>query len=917
MKPTQKLSLILGLLFIAFYSRAEILHVPGSYPTIQAAIDSAAAGDTILIANGTYPENIHFQGKQIVVASYFLTSGDTTHIAQTIIDGGGAPVNQSVVTFDGGETEQTRLVGLTLTNGFAEGGHGGGITLNNGASPRIEDCRIVGNIGSWNYFAGIGIRSTGSSPIVERCLIQNNSAVNNANWDHYGGGAYLSGGAPVFNDCRFDSNRIGFTVNYRNYGGGIFCDNTTATFRNCSFSNNSADHGGGLEMVNSSTVTLQNCRLENNYARDIGGGVLSWSASQVTVDSCVFLKNHSNNQGGAIITGGNGQMTVQYCTITDNRSPNGGAIFARDNTSPVITNCIIFYNWPNEILPATLNTITYCDVRGGYPGNGNLNIDPLFCDWWNEDYTLAENSACLTGGDGGNRMGYYGIGCSEVYPQILNVPQSYPTIQAAILASYQGDTVLVAPGTYHENIDFWGRRVLLASNYLLSGDTADISATVLDGGGATVNQSVVSMTRGEDSLAMMVGFTITNGYTDGNHGGGVTITNKSRPEIRDCRVIQNVGGGGWARGVGVFISGASPLLERCLIANNSININNNNDHIGAGAFIAAGASPVLRNCRFLNNQIAVSINHRNYGGGAYIDNSSPRFIGCYFFGNTADYGGAIEGVNSPNLIIQNCLITGNYVRDNGAGVYLSNSSATLINNTFSGNLASGAGGGILCDNSSPTIMNTILWEDSASSGENEIHLVSGTPSVSYSDIQGSWSGTGNIEADPLFADTVNYYLTESSPCVDAGNPDPAYNDPENPNNPGFALFPAMGTLRNDMGAYGGPHSVNWIITAIDDGNPAEVLVPEQFELYQNFPNPFNPETRLRFQIARAERVKLVIYDMLGREVKTLIDHNLTVGNYEVRWDGKDNSGRQVASSIYFYRLTAGSFVQTRKMTLLR
>ncbi len=98
---------------------------------------------------------------------------------------------------------------------------------------------------------------------------------------------------------------------------------------------------------------------------------------------------------------------------------------------------------------------------------------------------------------------------------------------------------------------------------------------------------------------------------------------------------------------------------------------------------------------------------------------------------------------------------------------------------------------------------------------------------------------------------------------------------------------------------------------------------KRFALYQNYPNPFNPETNLRFQIPQWGRsgrgfVKLQIFDLQGRIVRTLVNKKLAPGSYNIRWDGKDDNGAQVASGVYFYRLTAGSsFVATRKMVLLR
>jgi flagellar hook assembly protein FlgD len=88
-------------------------------------------------------------------------------------------------------------------------------------------------------------------------------------------------------------------------------------------------------------------------------------------------------------------------------------------------------------------------------------------------------------------------------------------------------------------------------------------------------------------------------------------------------------------------------------------------------------------------------------------------------------------------------------------------------------------------------------------------------------------------------------------------------------------------------------------------------------LYQNFPNPFNPATTIAFDLQIGRDVTLIIYDVAGGLVRTLVSRNLPVGRYTSDWNGTDDSGRRVASGIYFYRLHAGGFVETRKMVLLK
>jgi len=97
-------------------------------------------------------------------------------------------------------------------------------------------------------------------------------------------------------------------------------------------------------------------------------------------------------------------------------------------------------------------------------------------------------------------------------------------------------------------------------------------------------------------------------------------------------------------------------------------------------------------------------------------------------------------------------------------------------------------------------------------------------------------------------------------------------------------------------------------------------VPQHYRLSQNYPNPFNPATRIEYQLpvhTAQVRVSLKIYNVMGQEVRTLVNELQQPGYYAVTWDGRDSSGSEVATGIYFYRLAAGAFTATRRMALLK
>jgi hypothetical protein len=93
--------------------------------------------------------------------------------------------------------------------------------------------------------------------------------------------------------------------------------------------------------------------------------------------------------------------------------------------------------------------------------------------------------------------------------------------------------------------------------------------------------------------------------------------------------------------------------------------------------------------------------------------------------------------------------------------------------------------------------------------------------------------------------------------------------------------------------------------------------PADFDLSPAYPNPFNPQTTIRYAVPEETDVSIVVYDVQGRHVRTVVEKNRTAGSHEILWDGKNDNGEHVASGLYFYRMTAGDFSKTGKMTLLK
>ncbi|MCK4654976.1 MAG: hypothetical protein KAU01_11095, partial [Candidatus Cloacimonetes bacterium] len=391
---------------------------------------------------------------------------------------------------------------------------------------------------------------------------------------------------------------------------------------------------------------------------------------------------------------------------------------------------------------------------------------------------------------------------------IINVPGDQPTIQEGINVAVDSDTVLVQPDTYFENIDYNGKNITVASLFLTTQNTTYISQTVIDG---NQNGSVVIFNSGEDSTAVLTGFTITNGYAIANYGGGGIYLNNTNPKLINLIISNNstIYDGGGIRG-----NGSSPSLVNVKITCNSASY--------GGGILLCNSNSTLENVTITGNSAVIG------GGGIDFFTCSPSLENVSIIGNSAgDKGGGIyfELPCLPNLV--NVIIADNSA-DLGGGIYSWASNPNLINVTLSSNSAD-FGGGIYCFDSNPSLVNCILWNDSPEEIYFGEDFSPNSVTISYSDIQGGEAGIvtnnstvywleGNIDEDPLFvgAGEHPYSLLEDSPCIDAGNPDPIFYDPEDPSNPSYALYPAMGTIINDMGAYGGPNAIGWPVVGLND-----------------------------------------------------------------------------------------------------
>ena len=319
---------------------------------------------------------------------------------------------------------------------------------------------------------------------------------------------------------------------------------------------------------------------------------------------------------------------------------------------------------------------------------------------------------------------------------------------------------------------------------------------------------------------------------------------------------------------------------------------------GGAVACVSGSSPLLRDCVFLDNSST------DDGGAVYCsDGSSPVLDHCVLSGNScADDGGAMACQNSSSPQIRYGVFRANHAGDLAGAVHLLNASAPAIcASTFAANTSgSAAAGAFYCWNGSAAALTgcIIAFSDAGAA----VFCAGDGPYPTlvccdvYGNAGGDWTGciadqadlNGNLCADPRFCDldAGNLTLAANSPCL-----------PEN----------------NDCGVLMGALGEGCPATPVPEGG-----VPAAAFLAQNAPNPFNPVTEIRFGLPAPAAVSLTVFDVAGRRVRRLLaGEYLPAGVHRVVWQGRTDDGRPVASGIYLYRVEAGGYVATRKMTLLK
>jgi predicted outer membrane repeat protein len=388
----QSMKIVFFISLIASVLQAKTINIPNDLGTIQAGIDASTSGDTILVQPGSYLENISFNGKNVTLGSLALTTGDTSFISQTIIDGNEL---DHVVTFEDSEDSTAQLFGFKIINGKSS--NGGGIYCN------------------------------ASSPKLVHLIIYNNQA-------HYGPGIYLRESNAIIRNTMIIQNESIHTYPYRGYGGGIYCTgpNANPILENLSICENQADtKGGAIYCADDANLRLVNCRLTDNEAISVGGGMCCWECGHVSMNNILISGNKGGDGGGGIFTY-DSQIEVNNATIVNNagygfwdrgtgdKNKEGGGLYIYKGTltliNSIVTNNIGKYGlfadigtpqvWFSNFYDNDFGNFYNCgddigiDIKTNYYDDPcdifyNTQINPIFTDYENEDFHLSDSSHCI------------------------------------------------------------------------------------------------------------------------------------------------------------------------------------------------------------------------------------------------------------------------------------------------------------------------------------------------------------------------------------------------------------------------------------------------------------------------------------------------------------------------------------------
>ena len=737
------------------------------------------SGDTIKVADGTYKPTstadrtqsfnlVNGVGIYGGYAGYGATNPDARDIAlyPTILSGdiwtiGDIADNSYHVVIANSVSAATLLDGMTITQGNTKGlsddqSNGGGL-LCISASPTLSHCAFSQNYAN----QGGAIYMTFSQPSLSFCTLTGNDSSSGSIYAYY---------------STFTMDHCTSTGNTR--GGGLFNNYSSPNINNCVFSINQSS---GIYNYNYSSPKLANCMFFGNTATK-GGGINNYYYSSPILINCLFSGNTAS-YGGGICNNYYSSTNLTNCTFSGNTASKAPGIYNYYTTSSILTNCILWNNgsYPISDDDQNISTLSYCDIQGGHSGTGNINADPQFirspwagpdgvCGTPDDDYgdlSLRLDSPCLNYGlNSANSTSTDLAGNARIQNSVIDI------------GAYEGSFTAPAPKTLY--VDQGAPRNSTGSSW--TNAFTDLQSAILastDGDAIKIADGTYKPTSTSDRT---ISFVLKNAVSI---YGGYAGFGAADPDARNTSLYPTI------------LSGDIGTLG---------NSDDNSYHV----LIAASTylSTVLDGVTItLGCADGTGVN-QNFGGGLLSVSASPTLTNCIFSGNSAirDGGGIYYSKNSSSTLT-NCIFTGNSAIRDGGGIY-SSSSPTLTNCTFTNNTATN--GSAIFDGASISLIltNSILWNN----GSKPVYICYNTAAtITYNDIQGGYSGTGNLNADPLFVrnpspgadskwgtaddDYGDLRLQLASPCINKGH------NPANTSATDLAGNPRIINSIIDMGAY--------------------------------------------------------------------------------------------------------------------
>jgi Right handed beta helix region/Dockerin type I domain/Chlamydia polymorphic membrane protein (Chlamydia_PMP) repeat len=747
--------IFLVILLLSQICSAATIYVPSGSANIQAGINAASEGDTVLVADGTYTgagnRDISFNGKNIVVMS---ENGPDFSILD--LEGSDSDPHRAF-NFLNFETSSAELIGFTFKNGYGTVSHDhseGGAMLIENSAPTIKGCVFADNTAGYQ---GGAVSCFDSEPTFINCTIVGNIA-------DYGSGLYMNGATVVLENC---------IIAIGGYGSAVYCKNSSADFYCCNLFGNI---GGNWESCASYQLGINGNISQNPYFCDYFNKNYHL---EFTSPCSPYINTDCGLIGALGVKCGGGIVFPLATQVSFDPSESGNVV-----TSP-----------EPEIIWEYLDTAS--TTQSAFEIEVGTDDDWSVAEMWNPGQLSSSDTSVLYSGTPLQDLTQYFVRIKVQngtiwgdwteanfmthYGTTIRVPADLPTIQAGIDFAVNGDTVFVADGIYtgigNRDIDFNGKSITLISE-----NGPDFAIIDCEGSSLDPHRGFI-LIGNEDTTSIISGFTVRKGFgpKEGTHyQGGAVYCDGSSPLIMNCIFENNYGD---YQGGAISAFSSSLIIRNCIFDGDSA-------QYGGAIYLNTLSNPRIENTIFKNN-----ISER--GGGAIFTQyggSTLHLVKCVFYDNNAQNGGGIFRDIMTNVNITNCTFVRNS-GGSGSNIYSAPGYITVLNNTI---IAFGLGGeGLYADNNGLSISCCDIFGNAGGDWVGDVSSYLGTD--------------GNISVDPFFCDTANadFHIQGYSQCSPLVNPECSLIGALDPGCDGEPIFPIAGYINY------GPASVDHLVYLIE------------------------------------------------------------------------------------------------------